>query len=293
MKNLFSPFRYPGGKQALTEYLKTFIKENLLIGSPFYETHAGGAAISLNLLMSGLVSHVTLIEKDPLIYSFWKSALNNTEQLCNKIQHVKVSLPTWYRMQKYLVSGAASRYSQLDLGMAGLFLNRTSFSGILHAGPIGGFSQKSAYKINCRFNKNRIIVLLRNIERYKSKISVINEDAVNYLRKNSKIIESQGGLVYIDPPYYVQGKRLYRYHYVEDQHAMLAKSLLEQRFPWIVSYDFHPNIIRMFKGHKIVPITLNYTVKKNRTADELLISNMKLLKPVYLQMPAAREERVA
>jgi hypothetical protein len=43
-----------------------------------------------------------------------------------------------------------------DIAVKCLFLNRTTFSGILHgrAGPMGGRKQQSDYKIDCRFNKD-------------------------------------------------------------------------------------------------------------------------------------------
>jgi DNA adenine methylase len=46
-----------------------------------------------------------------------------------------------------------SEFSLLQLGIAGLFFNRTNFSGIIGAGPIGGQKQASAYKIDCHFNR--------------------------------------------------------------------------------------------------------------------------------------------
>ena len=41
----------------------------------------------------------------------------------------------------------------LELGFATFFLNRTNFSGVLDAGPIGGYEQTGRYLINARYNK--------------------------------------------------------------------------------------------------------------------------------------------
>lgn len=288
-----SPFRYPGGKHALAEYLASVLKENLLVGSPFFETHAGGASISLHLLEQGLISRATLIEYDPLVYSFWKSVKENPSGLCNRVRRFALNLKSWHRFQKYLAADALERYSTLELGAAGLFMNRTNFSGIIHAGPIGGFGQKSAYKLDCRFNRNRIVGLIEKISTYANRISVVRSDAVKYLRENGERIERLGGVVYSDPPYYVQGERLYRFHYKLEQHKGLANMLLQQRFRWIVSYDNHPDIFKMFKGQKIIPISFNYTVKQSRKVEELLISNTKLLKPLYSEVSLVRQKRAA
>src|SRR5690606_17733209 len=49
--------------------------------------------------------------------------------------------------------GATPEENRANLALKCLFLNRTTFSGILHgsAGPIGGRSQRSRYDIACRF----------------------------------------------------------------------------------------------------------------------------------------------
>ena len=276
-----SPLRYPGGKAVLVDYFDSLLKSKLLLGCKFYEPYAGGASISIGLLKRGVISTAVLVEKDPLISSFWKCVMGDTDRLCAKIMKTKISLATWRRKRKYLSPGAAKKYSNLDLGFAGFFLNRTSFSGILDAGPIGGFTQSSRYDIGCRFNKERLCKLILEISRFGKKLSIESGDAVAYLKKNGKRIEKENSLVYIDPPYYVQGKKLYRHHYLEADHQKLAEFISRQKYRWIVSYDNHLNIRRMFAGQKIMPIFLNYVVKQARRADELLISNVTLIEVRY------------
>ena len=163
MCKLLSPLRYPGGKNNLVSYFETIVKENLLVGAHLYEPYAGGASISIQLLQSNLISKATLIEKDPLIYAFWKSVKTHPEALCNNIKQIDVTLKTWHAFQKYLSPVAISQFQMLELGLAGLFFNRVNFSGILNAGPIGGQQQNSEYKIFCRFNKDRLIKQIETI----------------------------------------------------------------------------------------------------------------------------------
>ena len=281
MNDALSPLRYPGSKSNLADYFETFIKENLLLGAHLYEPYAGGASISLNMVARGLVAKATLIEKDPLVFSFWKCILENPEGLCEKVQKAKVTLETWKAFRKYLAPDALQRFPAMELGFAGLFFNRTCFSGIIGAGPIGGMSQGSDYKINCRFNKDRIIPQILEVAKFKKKLSVVHGDALEFLHKNRSKISKGHSLVYIDPPYFQQGRRLYRYHYLLEQHKKLADFINRETYPWIVSYDNHPVIVDFFSHQKIVPIFLNYTVKRSRKAEELLISNFKLNLPIY------------
>src|ERR1035437_1833570 len=135
MNEPLSPLRYPGSKSALAEYLSAVVKKNLLVGAHLYETYAGGASVSLSLLKAGVISQATIVELDPLVYSFWKSVKDSPGQLCDKIDRIAITLQTWKLFQKYLEPEALGKYPITELGFAGLFLNRTCFSGIIGAGP--------------------------------------------------------------------------------------------------------------------------------------------------------------
>jgi DNA adenine methylase len=289
METLLSPLRYPGSKAGLIDYVSTLINENLLTGCHFCECHAGGASLGLGLLANGVITKLTLIEKDPLIYAFWKAITCSPDQLCEKIRNLSISLCTWRRFQKYRDPSALRNFGILELGLAGLFFNRTNFSGVLAAGPIGGMQQKSIYKIGCRFNKDELIKRIEAISNRVSDISVVYSDAVTFLLRRADRL-SGDSLSYLDPPYYIQGERLYRYHYSERQHQRLASFICAQQFPWLVSYDRHPVIRKMFDGQKIVPITLNYVVKQSRRVEEFLISNVALPEPLYTEMQHHQEQ---
>ena len=89
-------------------------------------------------------------------------------------------------------------------------------------------------------------------------------------------------LVYIDPPYYTQGRKLYRHHYADADHAALATYITSQGYPWLVSYDDHPRIRELYASKQMQPIYLDYKVKSSRTAQELVISNLVIPPPVYV-----------
>jgi len=87
--------------------------------------------------------------------------------------------------------------------------------------------------------------------------------------------------VYIDPPYYLQGKKLYRHSYTDQDHVALAAFIRAQGYPWLLSYDDHPRIRDLYSDNEMQPIYLDYKVKSNRTAQELVISNLVIPPPVY------------
>ena len=283
MPDLKSPLRYPGGKYVLADYFEEIIKENFLLDATLIEPYAGGASISLAMLGRGAVSNIVLVERDPLLYAFWKSVITEPDKLCSRIRRIPVTLATWKRFQKYQSPSALKRYDTVELGFAGLFFNRTNFSGILNANPIGGITQKtSRYKIDCRFNKDRIIDLIQKIAAHRKQIRVQYGDALKYLERNRTRCRDDHTFIYVDPPYLQQGPKLYRYSYTQEEHQVLAEYMDRQPYPWLVSIDNHPFIRKLYRDQKIMPIFLNYVVKQSRRAEELLISNLQFSAPIYV-----------
>ncbi len=269
-----NPLRYPGSKSSLTGYIAAIIEENLLSGCTIYEPYAGSAIVSLEMLNKGFAHRAVLVERDPLVYAFWKAVFTNAEALCEEIEALDVSIETWNSFQPYREVINPDEYSILELGLAGLFFNRTNFSGIIGAGPIGGYNQSSKYTIGCRFNRSRIIGQISEISQLKERVNVIFGDALGFLEAKEEEIEKSFSFVYIDPPYYAQGKRLYRYYYEDDSHQKLADYILSKEFPWLISYDDHPKIRAMYAKTPVQQINLDYSVKTSRKGRELLISNL-------------------
>jgi DNA adenine methylase len=278
-----SPLRYPGGKARLAAYISGVIEENYLTGCTFYEPFAGGASVSLELLRLGFVSDAVLVEKDALVYSFWWCVFNLTEELCAAVEACPVSIQTWHDLQptRLVKNPHDGQFTLLQLGMAGLFFNRTNFSGIIGAGPIGGEEQTSDYKIDCRFNKDKIIRQIRTAATYRDRLRVVWDDAISFMRSNAETLTTGFAFVYVDPPYYLQGKKLYRHHYLEADHRELATYLSNQGYPWLLSYDDHPKVRELYVDSTVQPIYLDYNVKSSRTARELVISNLVIPIPVY------------
>lgn len=194
-----------------------------------------------------------------------------------------MTLETWHQLQplRLVDSIPSAGYSRLQLGIAGLFFNRTNFSGVIGSGPIGGQAQTSDYSIGCRFNKATVLSQIQSAAKFGGKIKVHFGDAITFLRRNAERISTGYSLVYVDPPYYGQGRKLYRHHYNDADHANLAAFITAQAYPWMLSYDDHARIRELYAKSQMQPIYLDYKVRSSRTARELVISNLKIPPPVY------------
>jgi DNA adenine methylase len=265
----YSPLRYPGGKSKLTPYVLETLKLNKLEGGIYVEPFAGGAAIAWHLLINGHIKEVYINDLNLSIYAFWYSVLNHTNELCELINHTDVTIDEWHK-QKCIQKLPNAKL--LDRGFSTFFLNRTNRSGIINAGAIGGLAQDGNYKIDCRFNKVRLIEQIRNIARRRDNIHLSNLDAIDFITEILPSIDDKC-LVNIDPPYYVKGKGLYQNFFEHDDHYLLYERVKYIRQPWIVTYDDTPEINDIYHEFNPKPFELTYTAHTKKRGTELIIHN--------------------
>ena len=278
MSFLISPLRYPGGKSTLIKYLSKIIQLNSPIDT-YVEPFAGGAGAALGLLYNNYVKRVVINDADEFIFKFWQLVLNNTNWFIEKIQNTSININEWKRQRLLLKKENAS---DLEIGFATFYLNRCNRSGILTAGPIGGYKQLSDWKIDARFNKDNLIERIKKVSSYKDKIDCLNFDAVNLLKNyiDKLNLEPEKTLIYLDPPYFEKGPMLYRYFYCEKDHKYLHNFLKnETEIKWVLSYDDVPFIHNLYKGNNKNGILVNHFAYKARVGKELLISSDNCILP--------------
>ncbi|WP_411071012.1 DNA adenine methylase [Streptomyces sp. cmx-4-25] len=278
-----SPLRYPGAKSSLAPVISRVITSakqsrevpevNLLV-----EPFAGGASASLRSIGEGIVDRILLADADPLVTAFWQAAAADTEQLIDRMHE------EWKR---YVRDGGASAVSRWDywrawsprpamtsqdrrLSMATqcLFLNRTTFSGILHgkAGPIGGRAQTSNYPIGCRWNPDALAERLRYVGHLYDIGRLVDVWCKDWRRTLDDVPEHYPQLLpsrvvaYLDPPYIEKSSLLYRTSFdprggygggssvgtsADPLHLSLASYLRTRaQFRWLLSYDNHPMLMQ-------------------------------------------------
>jgi DNA adenine methylase len=282
--SILSPLRYPGSKRRLAGYIKETLRLNGCHPELFIEPFAGGASVALQLLNDKMVEQIGLIEIDPLVADFWKTAFFDADWLVNQVETIEVTLEQWDKFKNLKSS------KRRDRALACLFLNRTSFSGILaRSGPIGGREQKSAYSIDCRFPRKTLVKRIRQAESLKHKVKFVWN--ISWRRGISLIHEMQnrGALptdifFYFDPPFFEKANELYRYYFKDLGHRQLRDSILSLKTPWILSYDSIEQVKELYSEAKIdtVYLELLYSTSKsagNRVAQEVLLTNLQCQPP--------------
>lgn len=281
MSVTINPLRYPGAKRALVDYIDSLLIANHLEGCCFFEPYAGSAAVGVELLRRQRIKTLVLCEKDILLYSFWECVFRNTDALCERIENTPITIDMWQQLDTYRKMTSLDEANLLDLGFAGLFFNRTNFSGILKANPIGGINQTSQYDIACRFNKTKIIDIIQTISKYRNYVEVHFADALQLMSTQNHRFIRENCFAYFDPPYYEKGSKIYRHYYKNQDHLALAHYVRHVRnLDWIISYDDAPFICGLYSdtGAQYRPFFLDYTcASRVRTqGQELLISNLPL-----------------
>lgn len=275
---LYTPLRYPGGKARFAPFIASIMTANGLEGGHYLEPFAGGAGVALELLIHDYASHIHINDVDPAIYFFWKAVTESPEDMLRLLVDTPINMEQWYKWREIMLGNQDGTLA--EKGFATLFINRTNRSGILKAGVIGGKGQTGAYKMDARFDKDVMSKRIGVIADRAKSISVYNEDAFALLNQVSNRLPVNT-LVYLDPPYYVKGKGLYRNFYKHEDHVAIANTIRGEDFklPWVVSYDNTPEICAIYEGSRALAYSLNYTAQKRYHGDEVMFFPEDLVVP--------------
>jgi DNA adenine methylase len=280
-----SPLRYPGAKSGLAKAIARLVTESsnsLGRSQLFVEPFAGGASTSLRLAAAGIVDRILLADADPLVTKFWQVAAADTGWLIDRMWDEPVTLERWEYWRRWAPTPASDRNAAVKC----LFLNRTTFSGILHgrAGPIGGRQQTSSHKIDCRFNKSTLEYRLRFIGDLYNANRLADVWCKDWQATLRDVAEWYPQLLpnrvisYLDPPYWEKSPRLYSTSFdpaggyaipkipatahdwfAGKAHYQLAEHLRRRaQVRWILSYDNHPDLTNdpaLYAARRMTPST--------------------------------------
>lgn len=257
LRKHLSPLRYPGGKSKVIDHLYARLAEEKL--DTFVEVFAGGASFGLSLLDAGIIQHLVLNDIDPGVYSLWEAILNRPQELVSRLLS---KLPTHQDLaiaQEHLAS--CSTPSPL-LAWSFLLANRLSYSGIISANPQGG-KHGSQEALLSRWNPETLVSRILRIHAMRDRIELHCKDCCELIEED--VWWMPGTTLFIDPPYFEKGQKLYRHCFKEEDHVRLANTLnqLYTSFPEadiLLTYDDQAFIRNLYPYSQQESILRTYSI---------------------------------
>lgn len=270
-----SPLRWPGGKGSFVPAIHRILSKGLPHPEVVVEPFAGGAAFTIACLEAGYGKRLVLADLDPMVYAFWRIVFSSEgSKLAQLARSAELTLAEYDSVK-------ASRPEKLiDLAFKCLYLNRTSFSGIIHpkAGPIGGRAQSGKYTVGVRFRRETIAGRIEELSNHRDRVSVLHSDWRKTISNTRKHAE-QATAWYFDPPFFKKADVLYNHAFDTAEHRALKGALEGLGGSWVLSYDVCEEARELYGAHPgYREIDAVYQVKVRKTSGaktkEILVSNV-------------------
>lgn len=268
-----SPFRYPGGKSWLIPHVRQWLS-SLKKPVHFIEPFAGGANVGLTVALENLAEHVTLVELDKEIAAVWQTVLGDeANKLNNKIMEFPIS--------KKAVRSELRRKTrtQLNKAFTALLKNRVRRGGNMTEGANLLNSGENGRGVRSRWYPETLSNRIRKISRQRKKISFFYGDGLGFIRLTG---QTSNLAFFIDPPYTVAGRRLYKH--AEIDHRKLFEAVEDISGNWLLTYENTREMRDLaqefcFETRKVSMRTAHHRIKT-----ELLISrDFSWLNPISLK----------
>lgn len=268
--------RYPGGKNRFAQFIEQALTINETRPQIFLEPFCGGASVSIALLEKDVVDSIALNDSDLLIASLWSVVFNGDhEWLIDQINTVPLNLDEWRRQK------ALEPKNVREAAMKALYLNRTSFNGIIHkAGPIGGWGQKKR-TLDVRFNRERLAKRVAQLAKLSHRVRGIH--CIDW-KAFCSIYEGQdGAFFYFDPPYFHKAEQLYGHYFQHEQHVQFRDFLIDFQAGWVLSYDDAKEVRELYRPYHLTARVIDSTYSAHPIGGasfvgrELFFSNLKKL----------------
>jgi DNA adenine methylase len=285
-----SPLRYPGGKRRLLPLIADLLEQSGRQIELLVEPFIGGGAITIGLLESDMVQRAAIADKDPLVASFWSVVFSeDAEALAHRVADAPLTVEEWLRLRQM------DPENRLDAAYKCIFLNRTSFSGLLtkRCGPIGGHLQTGSYLIDCRFNRDRISARIAALSMLKSRIEFVRCQTWERTLEQTGVYDGHPGdgrMVYLDPPFFAKANDLYRHHFDDLDHAEFALAVDRLGSDFVLSYDDHPDALRIYGDHAgFRRVALNYCARINSDRPS---NSEAIISPLFAELSPHRRSSV-
>lgn len=259
-----SPFRYPGGKTWFVPTFRKWMKKFDPSATKFIEPFAGGGIISLTAAFENLATKILMVELDEQIAAVWDTIINQGEGGWLADQIVNFDLT---------IENAKEKIEQKDRStkedaFVTILKNRIYHGGILASGSGMLKRGENGKGIASRWYPKTLKKRIDNMSLVTHKIDFIQADAFKIIKKYSG---NKNYVFFVDPPYTVAGKRLYKYFDIDHRKLFDYLSKIEGSF--LITYDDTEEVRQWAEEFKFKYRKVPMKTTHHRTKYELIISD--------------------
>jgi DNA adenine methylase len=256
--------RFPGAKTKLLPLLRPYIDRLVDGQNSFHDVFIGSGAVLLDVAQGHPSLKLYANDADAGLIAFWKIVGGKSvEAFCERILSTKPTIKLYGSIL------ALKPTKPEDIAFRFYFLNRTSFSGLWRGGPIGGYTQRSEWKVAEEWRPQKSVRDIVEANRLlRGRLSLSCLSGKKYVAMNSK------RPLFLDPPYF-SGDRLYREKMTFAEHLELSRLLSSAR-KWLLTLDDNAAVRQLYSWACVHVIPARYhldTARPRRaSAQELVIA---------------------
>lgn len=281
-----TPLGYPGSKNKAMDLILPLIPDDI---EDWRECFFGGGSVTLTYLQSSKcrVKTLTVCELSPEVWAFWQgtklhapevaeivkkwfsekaptqlilSGMKETDEDYARIE--EEAIEEGRELWKWTQEVDCSKLTLAERAARFFIVNKISFSSMSDSGSLS--------KMHFKEFKFDLVKKLLDIQPILQKIDIRN---VSY-EELFKDVDEKKTFIFMDPPYYNQGKSSPMYGRKGDTHTgfnhdKFAEDTKKLKCRWLITYDDSIKVRRMFKGCNIETFKLTYTMAMQSAEDAL------------------------
>lgn len=257
-----SPFRYPGGKFYALKFIIPFL--NAYPHDEYREPFVGGGSVFYG---KPKAEHNWLNDLEGDVIETY-AAFQNYERSEHLINRVKIEIAS---RERHAEIKSFVPKDKDDIAFRTYYLNRTSYSGIIHK-PAWGYAIGASSPPE---NWHRFI---RGANRKLSDVELTSLDFSQVLQAPAR---GKRILMYLDPPYFLADqKRAYTKSFKLEDHLRLEKMLRNLNCAFLLSYDDCQQIRDLYSWAHIYEQSWFYNTANSsgprKIGKELFITNYRV-----------------
>ncbi len=265
-------FKYPGSKHIRRHDLAERL-DRLGPMKEYREPFLGGASVALAVLERNPdVNMVWLNDLRPELIALWTAVKDYPDEFGERLgrlpRHMLTLQQEFYDVAvdvRATTSVPKDKDDLLELAVAAMLVQQMSFNGIPAETPVNDiripwnpiFYQRKAKRVSGLFRGRNVRMSARDFA--------------------PLLLASGDATIFLDPPYYEEGDNLYRHRMSVADHLRLARMLRSCPHRWLLTYDDHPFIHRLYRWARIEKVTAIYRNRPDlapaRMETELVITS--------------------